>query len=74
MKKIWLPLIIIVLVGVLIVGYFTKDNTSNLKKIKVAEVTHSIFYTPQYVAHALGYFEEEGLDVEIILTSGVTKF
>lgn len=39
----------------------------------VAEVTHSIFYTPQYVAHALGYFEEEGLDVEIILSSGADK-
>lgn len=35
-----------------------------------AEVTHSIFYTPLYVSHALGYFEDEGLDVEIILTSG----
>lgn len=35
-----------------------------------AEVTHSIFYTPMYVSHALGYFEDEGLDVEIILTSG----
>ena len=46
-----------------------KENT-NLKKIKVAEVAHSVFYAPQYVAHGLGYFEEEGLDVEIILTSG----
>lgn len=48
-----------------------KDN--NLKKIKVAEVAHSIFYAPQYVADALGYFEEEGLDVEIILASGADK-
>lgn len=39
----------------------------------VAEVTHSIFYAPQYVAHALGYFEEEGLDVEIILAAGADK-
>lgn len=46
------------------------DKTSDLKKIKVAEVAHSIFYAPQYLAHSLGYFEEEGLDVEIILTSG----
>lgn len=36
----------------------------------VAEVAHSVFYTPQYVAHALGYFKDEGLDVEIILTAG----
>ena len=50
--------------------FFRLTNDSNLKKVKVAEVTHSVFYTPQYVAHALGYFEDEGLDVEIILASG----
>lgn len=41
--------------------------------MKWAEVTHSIFYAPQYVAHALGYFEEEGLDVELILVPGADK-
>ena len=41
--------------------------------MKVAEVTHSIFYAPQYVAHSLGYFEEEGLDVEILLVPGADK-
>lgn len=46
------------------------DSDSNLTKITVAEVAHSVFYAPQYVAHGLGYFEEEGLDVEIVLTSG----
>lgn len=39
----------------------------------VAEVAHSIFYAPQYVADSLGYFEDEGLDVEIILTPGADK-
>ena len=32
-----------------------------------------MFYTPLYVAHSLGYFEDNGLDVEIILTSGADK-
>lgn len=41
--------------------------------MKIAEVTHSIFYAPQYVAHSLGYFEEEGLDVEILLVPGADK-
>lgn len=62
----------LILIGLLIgAGFFFRLNdTSALKKVKVAEVTHSVFYAPQYLAHALGYFEEEGLDVEIILASG----
>ncbi len=51
----------------------TKQKTTTLTKVKVAEVTHSIFYTPLYIAHANGYFKDNGLDVEIILTSGVNK-
>jgi len=48
-----------------------KDEENNgLQKITVAEVAHSVFYAPQYVAHGLGYFEEVGLDVELVLTSG----
>lgn len=37
-------------------------------KIRLNEVTHSIFYAPQYIAMALGYFEEVGLEIE--LTNG----
>ena len=46
------------------------NNQDNLEKIKVAEVAHTIFYAPQYLADTLGYFKEEGLDVEITLASG----
>ena len=73
MKKIIIPIITFVL---LVVGFIlikTNNEESNLKKVKVAEVTHSVFYAPQYVAHALGYFEEEGLDVEIMLVAGADK-
>ena len=43
------------------------------KTIKVAEVTHSVFYTPLYVAIENGYFKDEGLDIELILTPGADK-
>ena len=56
-----------------IIYIYTGKPKSNLKHIKVAEVTHSIFYAPQYVAKHLGYFQEEGLDVEFILTPGADK-
>jgi len=36
-----------------------------LQKVRLCEVTHSIFYAPQYVAMAKGFFAEEGLEVEL---------
>lgn len=42
-------------------------------KITLAEVTHSVFYCPQYVALELGFFAEEGLEVKLILASGADK-
>ena len=41
-----------------------KDNTV----VKINEVTHSVFYAPLYLADALGYFDDEGFEVE--LTNG----
>ena len=71
MKK-YLTLIITLLltVGIFIFVFVSNKGTSNLKKVRVAEVTHSLFYAPQYAAIANGYFEEEGLDIELILTPG----
>ena len=71
MKKIIIGLLIL---GLIIAGFFTFNKKSNnLTKIKVGEVTHSIFYAPQYAAHSLGYYKDEGLDVELLLTSGADK-
>lgn len=74
MKRCLILLLFILICGTIIyfVFFFNKEK-SDLKEVRVAEVTHSIFYAPQYLAHALGYFENEGLDVEIILTSGADK-
>ncbi len=41
--------------------------------VKLAEVTHSVFYTPLYVAIENGYFKDEGIDLELILTPGADK-
>jgi NitT/TauT family transport system substrate-binding protein len=73
MKKyvcIFLMFLVICLSCVAIVKLSNDKKDSDLIEITVAEVAHSVFYAPQYVAHGLGYFEEEGLDVEIVLTSG----
>lgn len=71
MKKVFY--IFICLVSVFCLGALTSCNNSNLTKIRVAEVAHSVFYAPQYVAIELGYFEEEGLDIELINSNGADK-
>ena len=70
-KKLCVTIILLVIVLASFAVYrINKENDNKLEKITVAEVAHSVFYAPQYVAHGLGYFKEEGLDVNIVLTSG----
>lgn len=45
-------------------------NKNPLTKINLAEVTHSIFYAPQYVAISQKFFEKEGLKVTLINAQG----
>lgn len=57
--------------AIVIVSFFKfTEEKRNLTKIKVAEVTHSVFYAPWYVAIENGYFEDEGLEIDLILTPG----
>ena len=71
MKKIIISLIAFLIICLIAIGVLSnKEKDNELKDIVVAEVAHSIFYAPMYVADSLGYFEEEGIDADIILTSG----
>ncbi len=75
MKKKVITIVAFVLVFVICcaVLFNIKNDKKDLKKVRVAEVAHSIFYAPQYVALHNGYFEDYGLDVELILTNGADK-
>ncbi len=63
MRKILALVCSVALVAIGLVGCGSKDGA--LQKVRVCEVTHSIFYAPQYAAIALGYFADEGLDIEL---------
>ena len=41
--------------------------------VRLNEVTHSVFYAPQYLAMELGFFQEEGLTVELTNGGGADK-
>lgn len=51
----------------------TACNANQTTTIQLAEVTRSLFYAPQYVALEKGFFEEEGLNVELKTTWGGDK-
>lgn len=65
--------IFLIIVITLLLSKFNKPVKNDLTKVRLAEVTHSVFYAPLYAAIENGYFEEEGIDIELILTSGADK-
>ena len=72
-KKLIYSIVFLCLIAIVIIIILVNQPKSELKKVKVAEVTHSINNAPQYLADSLGYYEEEGLDVELVLTPGADK-
>lgn len=79
MKKIVISLLcIIVVVGAAVLVVYNLNNNNNnetadLQTIQLNEVTRSVFYAPQYVAISNGFFEEEGLELEITTGQGADK-
>lgn len=49
------------------------ETEASLQKVTLNEVAHSIFYAPQYAAIELGYFAEEGIDLELVCGFGADK-
>lgn len=70
-------LVIILVVGIALISknVEVKPNPSGetLTKLTVSEVTHSVFYAPQYLAINLGFFKDEGIDIELINSAGADK-
>lgn len=50
-----------------------QTETKELTKVTLNEVAHSIFYAPQYAAYELGYFEEEGILLDLVTGFGADK-
>ena len=69
MKKVAIILAVIMMVSTLFAACGQQDKI----KITLSEVTHSVFYAPQYVAINKGFFAEYGLEVELSNGQGADK-
>ena len=50
-----------------------RTESTNLKTIRLNEVVRSVFYAPMYVAINEGFFEEEGLSIDLSTGQGADK-
>jgi NitT/TauT family transport system substrate-binding protein len=69
MKRVFMMILIILLAFMAVPGL----GKGPLIKVRLNEVTHSVFYAPQYAALNLGFFRAEGLDVELTNGQGTDK-
>ncbi|WP_436373315.1 ABC transporter substrate-binding protein [Cytobacillus sp. BC1816] len=72
MKK-WMKVSILLLLTAILIVPLAACGKDEMQNVRIAEVTRSIFYAPQYVALEKGFFEEEGLEVELTTTAGGDK-
>jgi len=72
LKKLSILICISLLVSILLFS-LTACEKEDVTVIKLSEVTHSVFYAPQYAAISQGFFEEEGLQVEVTNAQGADK-
>ena len=81
MKRLFAMMLALILVfGCAACGSHTEDAAQKTEsaeretvKLTLSEVTHSVFYAPQYVALEKGFFAEEGLEIELINGGGADK-
>jgi len=72
MKKILIFILAICLTLFPLAGC-TEEGNKNLTTVRLNEVTHSIFYAPLYIAIENGFFENEGLKIELTNGGGADK-
>ena len=71
MKKLLSILLSLAIMFVIPMTSIADEN--DITRLTVSEVTHSVFYAPQYVAINLGIFEKHGIELDLISSQGADK-
>ena len=71
MKKIFSFLLALVLPATMLLGCGSSEGS--MAVVRLSEVTHSVFYAPQYVAMSQGFFADEGLEIQLTNGGGADK-
>ncbi len=71
MKRAIIILLTFAILGGCLFGCSVEKTT--MRHVTLNEVTRSVFYAPLYAAVGLGFFEEEGIDLEIVTGGGSDK-
>ncbi|WP_314587813.1 ABC transporter substrate-binding protein [Paenibacillus terrigena] len=71
-RKSWIGMLLFVMLSGMVLSACSGSKGESVK-VKVGEVTRSMFYAPEYVALAKGFFKDEGLDVDLQTTAGGDK-
>ena len=72
-KKIVTGIIAVVIILGIVIGFWMNggnEQNSEMKNLKVSEVTRSVFYAPQYVAISKGFFEKYGITIDLTTGQG----
>lgn len=72
-KRPYVLLAVFLLITAMLTACSKEQSENGLTKVVLNEVAHSIFYAPMYVAIEEGYFEEEGIDLELVTGFGADK-
>lgn len=74
MRNKWMfSAIALLLAAAMLLASCGPKKTEEAVKVRIGEVTRSLFYAPEYVAIAKGFFKEQGLDIELTTTPGGDK-
>ena len=59
-------LLLLITTAIFIIGCGSTKTVNEAKvKVRLNEVTRSVFYAPMYVAMSQGFFEENGIEIDL---------